>query len=392
MTPNRRKILKIAAATTASMILPLHSTFGILHAQNRDRVRLAVIGTGSRGKGLLNILKDLDFIEIVAICDTLAFRLKDAQQIAPKAKTYSSHLELLNHPHLDAVIISTPLSSHAEIAMDSIDAKVHIYCEKTLTKGSADTLALLEKVRANHKKIFQTGHQFHSSRLYSHIVEKIQDGQIGVVTSVEAQWNRNGNWRRPVSDPQFERQINWRLYREYSSGLLAELSSHQIDFVNWFTGAVPEKVTGFGGIDYWKDGRETYDNTHVIYAYPRGIKASFTCLTSNAKDGYQIKVFGDKASIIIDRNEAWEFPEGQYDKKYADVDGVSGATKNWVAGKGKSISVDHIEPTKQSLIDFRNSIINSTKPMSDVFSGANTALAVDMGIRAMDTNQPIFWK
>ena len=77
MTPNRRKILKIAAATTASMILPLHSTFGILHAQNRDRVRLAVIGTGSRGKGLLNILKDLDFIEIVAICDTLAFRLKD---------------------------------------------------------------------------------------------------------------------------------------------------------------------------------------------------------------------------------------------------------------------------------------------------------------------------
>ena len=66
------------------------------------------------------------------------------------------------------------------------------------------------------------------------------------------------------------------MYREYSFGLLAELSSHQIDFVNWVFNSNPSKVSGFGGIDYWKDGRETYDNTHVVYAYPNGVKASFT--------------------------------------------------------------------------------------------------------------------
>jgi len=392
MMPNRRKFLKIAAVGSASMILPLNNSFGILHARNSERVRVAVVGTGSRGKGLLNILKDLSFIEIVAICDTLPFRLKEAQGIVPKAKAYSQHLELLDHSGLDAVVISTPLNSHMQIVMDAIDAKMHIYCEKTLAKGSADTLAILEKVKSHHSKVFQTGHQFHSSRLYSHIVEKIQDGQIGTVTSVQAQWNRNGDWRRPVSDPRLERQINWRMYREYSSGLLAELSSHQIDFVNWFTQSEPEKVTGFGGIDFWKDGRETYDNTHVIYAYPKGIKASFTCLTANSKDDYQIKVFGDKATIIINRNQAWEFPEGQYDKEYGDVDGVTGATTNWMAGKGKSISIDHIEPTKQALVDFRDAIINSSMPLSNVFSGANTALAVDMGVRSMDTNKTIYWK
>ena len=53
---------------------------------------------------------------------------------------------------------------------------------------------------------------------------------------MRAQWHRNSNWRRPVPDPKFERLINWRMYKEYSGGLLAELASHQIDVANWAFG------------------------------------------------------------------------------------------------------------------------------------------------------------
>jgi predicted dehydrogenase len=392
MTPKRRNFLKMSAGASAALVFPFSSAFGILQSKNKERVRIGIIGVGSRGQGLMKILMQLDFIEIVAVCDLLQFRFKEAHIISPKSTAYLNHLDLLNHHGLDAVIISSPLNTHAEIAMDAVDAKVHIYCEKTMVKGYPDTLKLVKKVESNHSKVFQTGHQYHSSRLYSHIVEKIQDGQIGKVTAVDAQWNRNGNWRRPVSDPTLERNINWRMYREYSYGLLAELSSHQIDFVNWFLKSQPEKVTGFGGIDYWKDGRETYDNTHVIYAYPDGVKATFTCLTANAKDDYQIKVFGDEGTIIIGRNQAWEYPEGKYNKTYGEVDGVSGATMNWEEGKGSPIQLKHLEPTKQALIDFRDAIINSTKPLSNIISGAKTSLAIDMGIRAMDTNQTIYSK
>ena len=288
------------------------------------------------------------------------------------------------------MIISTPLNTHAAIAADAIDADVHVYCEKTMVKGDDATLKLYEKIK-DHKKIFQTGHQYHSSRLYAHVVEMIQGGEIGVVSAVHAQWNRNGNWRRPVPDPKFERQINWRMYREYSYGLTAELSSHQIDFCNWFMEAHPEKVTGFGDISYWKDGRETYDNTHLIYSYPKGVKASFTCLTSNAKDDYQIKVLGDKGSIIIDYQNAWKYPEGKYEKKMGDVDGVSGATASWTEGKGTPIDYSHTEPTRQALEDFRTAIIENRMPLSNFKSGAKVAFAVDMGIRAMDTNQVVNW-
>lgn len=366
--------------------------FSILHSTSVEHLKVGVIGTGSRGQGLMRILNKIEGMELVALCDTLSFRLEKAKGIAPRAKKYSNHTDLLNHKDLDAVIICTPLSTHAAIASDAIDANVHIYCEKTMVKGDADTLKLVQKVGQQHTKVFQTGHQYHSSRLYQHIVEMIQGGGIGKISSIEAQWNRNGNWRRPVPDPKFERQINWRMYREYSYGLTAELSSHQIDFSNWLLNENPHKVAGFGGIDYWKDGRETYDNTHLIYTYPSGVKASFTCLTSNAKDDYLIKVHGDKGTVIIDYQKAWKYPEGKYNKVMGDVDGVSGATASWTEGRGNPIDYNHKEPSRQALEDFKFAILNNTAPLSNIKSGAAVALAVDMGIRAMDTEQVVSWE
>ena len=391
MSSRRSFIKKSVLTASIPVFAPNTELFSILKGAPSDQLNIGVIGTGARGQGLINIINRIKGIELIAICDTLQFRLNEASSLAPKAKQYSNHQEMLLLKNLDAVIISTPLNTHAAIASDAVDASVHIYCEKTMVKGYKDTLGLIKKVKNGYNKIFQTGHQYHSSRLYSHIVDIIQAGEIGQVIAIESQWNRNGNWRRPVPNPKFERQINWRMYREYSYGLTAELSSHQIDFCNWLLKANPIKVTGFGGIDYWKDGRETYDNTHLIYTYPNGVKASFTCLTSNAKDDYQIKVMGDKATIIINTNKAWIYPEGKYDKVMGDVDGVTGATESWTEGKGNSIDFEHKEPTRQALEDFRESIINNTNPKSNINSGADVSFAVDMGIRAMDLSEVVSW-
>ncbi|MDG1344085.1 MAG: Gfo/Idh/MocA family oxidoreductase [Flavobacteriaceae bacterium] len=389
---SRRSFIKKGALTASIPIFaPNTELFSILKGAPSDQLNIGVIGTGGRGQGLINIINRIEGIELIAICDTLPFRLSEAASLAPKAKQFSNHQEMLLLKNLDAVIISTPLSTHAAIASDAVDASVHIYCEKTMVKGDQDTLDLIQKVENNHKKVFQTGHQYHSSRLYSHVVEMIQAGDIGQVIAINAQWNRNGNWRRHVPNPKLERQINWRMYREYSYGLTAELSSHQIDFCNWLLQDNPKKVAGFGGIDYWKDGRETYDNTNLIYSYANGVKASFTCLTSNAKDDYQIKVMGDKATVIINYDKAWKYPEGKYNKVMGDVDGVSGATQSWTEGKGNLINFNHLEPTRQALEDFKSSIINNTIPLSNLKSGAAVSFAVDMGIRAMDLKQVVSW-
>jgi predicted dehydrogenase len=114
-------------------------------------------------------------------------------------------------------------------------------------------------------------------------------------------------------------------------------------------------------------------------------------LTGNAKDDYKIHVMGDKGTMVLDYAKAWFYPEGSYTKKYGDVDGVSGATTNWEAGKGIPLDFDHIDPTQQALEDFRDSIVKGTPPLSDVISGAKVSYAIDMGIRAMDQNKTIEW-
>jgi predicted dehydrogenase len=114
-------------------------------------------------------------------------------------------------------------------------------------------------------------------------------------------------------------------------------------------------------------------------------------LTANAKDDYKIHVLGDKGSYILDYSKAWFYPEGSYQKKYGDVDGVSGATTNWEEGKGVPVAFKHLDPTRQALMDFRDAIIDSKEPLSNVISGAKTAFAIDMGIRAMDQEKTIYW-
>jgi len=368
----------MALATSTSVLGNFMSFNG-----SSDAINIGVIGTGDRGGGLIPVLNRIDGINVTACCDVLPFRLENGLAQAGNApKAYTDYRKLLDNKDIDAVLIATPFNTHSQIAIDSIDAGKHVYSEKTMAKGYSGIDSLVQKV-SQSSQIFQTGHQYHSSRLYNHVVDLIKNGEIGKITAFECQWNRNGNWRRSVPRPELERDINWRMYKEYSGGLVAELCSHQIDFVNWVLEETPEKVMGVGGIDYWKDGRETFDNIHLIYSYPEGVKATFTCLTSNSLDDYQIKVMGDKGTIILDYEKAWFYPEANYKKEIGNVDGVSGATKQWEQGKGIPIKVEHAEPSKQALLDFRDNIINNSIPESNIITGANTAFCVQMGLDAM---------
>jgi len=374
-------IVKGSLASSAALYAPTVLGYGTFSAN--ETINIGVIGTGDRGGGLIPFINQIPNMQVVACCDIIPFRLSSGlSKVEGKAKGYSDYKKMLEDKDVDAVLVATPFSTHSKIAIDALKAGKHVYGEKTMAKGY-EGIAELVSAADESNSIFQTGHQYHSSRLYSHVVDEIKNGKIGKITAFECQWNRNGNWRRPVPDPKWERMINWRMYREFSGGLLAELCSHQLDFANWVMGAMPEKVMGIGGIDYWKDGRETYDNIHLIYSYPEGVRASFTCLTSNAMGDYKVKVMGDKGTYILDYAKAWFYPEGSYEKKIGEVDGVSGATLNWDQGRGIPLRFDHEDPSKQALIDFRDNIVNNTLPVSNAKTGAMAATCVQMGLDAM---------
>lgn len=239
------------------------------------------------------------------------------------------------------------------------------------------------------KQTVAIGYQYRSAPLYQKAIKYIQEGKIGKLVAFECHYNRNGDWRKPVPSPELERVINWRMYREYSGGLLAELCSHQMDFVHWALQAAPAQVIGTGGIDYWKDGRETYDNIHLIYSYANGIKASFTSLTSNAMEGFKIKALGDAGSIILDFENGWFYPENVENKTWGNMDGVSGATTNWDAGKGIPMDLKASNPTQRALEDFYASVVHGRAIASPVETAAVTARAVQMGLDAMYSGETV---
>jgi predicted dehydrogenase len=116
------------------------------------------------------------------------------------------------------------------------------------------------------------------------------------------------------------------MYRESSGGPLAELAAHQIDVANWVFDAHPIAVMATGGIDYWKDGRETYDNVQAIFEYPGGRKLVWTNVLWNGHDKFHEEIIGDQGTLNI------TLGKGMYYREPVTKVSKPGAKENWWAG------------------------------------------------------------
>ncbi len=398
---DRRKFIGVSGLALTSFALG--TTENNAHgSDHKAPVRIGVIGTGGRGNWLIKIINDLPDMKITACCDVLPFRLEEGAELTGKGtRIYADYRKLLDDPKVDAVVIATPLSEHFQMAMDAIDAGKHVYCEKTMTLTIDQALKLTEKVKSSRIK-FQVGYQHRYNPLYHNIYTTIHEGYLGKITHAEAHWNRNGNWRRPVPKPEYERMINWRMYKEYSGGLMAELCSHQIDIIDYVLDSHALKISGFGGIDYWKDGRETFDNIYTIFEYPEGIKASFNSITTNSYESFNIKIYGTKATIVVKgeaNHQGYIYPEPQaIEELKSQVDGISSATMQ-ILERGEPIPIlvpgfpeGDIGPTSAALSHFAGCILEDGDVIANVDFGRKSAVAVSMANNAMRTGAIEIWK
>lgn len=379
----RRNFIKKTGITAGALLL--HNTFlkAVTPYLIADKINIGVIGCGDRGTGLMHVLQQLpDLYQIKAICDVLDFRLENAKKISPVATPLKDYRKLLDNKDIHAIIIAVPLNQHFQIAKDALNAGKHVYLEKTMTFNTDQAIELVKLVQAKPKQILQVGHQYRYTPLYFKVKEMINNNYLGKVTQIDCRWDRNGNWRRPVPDASLERQVNWRMYKEYSGGLPAELLSHQIDFVNWAFDTHVDKVYGTGGIDFYKDGRETYDNVQAVLRYDKdGMIGNFGATCANSHDGYLFKFKGSKGSISLLVDEAVYYPEKETLKEYHQtVDGVTGATRiTWNKDGGIPILT---EPLKDgswyALNDFHKCVSLLEQPTSNAYTGAKTAITVHM--------------
>lgn len=347
---SRRTFVKAAGAAAAVAVAAKYATAPAIHkvrAQN-NQVQYGFIGPGSRGLRLIQRhLTKIDAGRCVAVCDVYEPNLDEAAKtFGTNPDKYKDYRELLARKDVEAVFITVPLYLHYPIMRDALLAGKHVFCEKSLVFTPPEYHGLKKIAEERPSQIVQVGLQRRYSQFYELAENMIRKGTIGEITNIYGMWHRNSNWRRPLQDPSLEKQINWRMYREFSGGLTAELASHQIDIADRMMGEGPEYVAGVGGLDYYKDGRDIYDNIHLMFVYPSGKKFQYSSIGTNAHLPYGglkgMREFGEvikgtEGSIEITLGKAMWYREPEVAKK---TEEAGKAKENWVAGS----TVTNVKP------------------------------------------------
>ncbi|GAB1416191.1 Gfo/Idh/MocA family oxidoreductase [Paludibacter sp.] len=296
---NRRTFIRNAGMASGAVLLtasPWLSAFSEAKQTQNHIARIGVIGPGSRGQFLMSFLKKNPKADVVAICDIYQPSIDEALKIYPKAKVYKDYRKLLEDKTVDAVVIATPLYTHFNIAIDAFDAGKHVFCEKALAMTIEECFKMYHK-HCETGKVFFVGQQRLYDPRYIRAMEMIHAGIFGSIEAIRTFWFRNNDWRRQVPSPDLERHINWRLYSEYSKGLMTELACHQIQIGTWALRDIPNKVMGHGAITFWKDGREVYDNVSCIYIFDNGVKLNFDSVISNQFYGLEEQILGNLGTV-----------------------------------------------------------------------------------------------
>ena len=322
----RRNFLKALAGVPA--VAALGAAAVIRGPIRGGPVKFAVIGTGDMGSGHLKQIQK-QFVDLRALCDINPRRRQAASAALvgagwPKPQEYDDWREMLEKEDLEAVLIATPLWTHADIAVGCLDAGKHVLCEKMMAKSEVDCHRMIEAARRN-RRLLEIGYQRYYNPMYQAAYESIiKPGLLGEVYHARLAWHRNATWRKneepPSPDfdpnkwgyPDWEHLLNWRMYRKYSEGLIAELGSHQVTAASWFFDAAPEAVYTAGGVSRFKDGREVFDHVYSTFEYPGGRTATFSSIQSNAfEDAYEM-FMGTKGTLILKHEvEAYLFSEGE---------------------------------------------------------------------------------
>ena len=313
----------VQTATAAAGLIMTVPAWAQETPASSDDLKVAIIGPGSQGRLLMTMSLKIPGIRYVAVCDIWAYHQKYARNILKKydhlVNVYEDYRELLDKERdLDAVIVATPDWMHAEHAIACLQAGKHVYCEKEMSSTVAGARRMVLAARETGK-LLQIGHQRRSQPRYWHALRMIEKDKIlGRVTHTYGQWNRGRllelGWpKNQLVLPETLKRYgygsmdefrNWRWYRKYSGGPMADLGSHQIDIFNWFLRVMPKSVLASGGLDYYTEqpGRDWYDNVMAIYEYQTEagpVRSFYEVLNTTSHGGFYEQFMGDEGSLVI---------------------------------------------------------------------------------------------
>ncbi len=426
---NRRKFIKQSVLSTAGLSIG-NEVFSAPFSQkvlwSNNKIRVGFIGLGNRGSQLLNWFMQNDDVEIAAFCDVYEpYISRDRSLVSKKylemgkvpkmneslssnVKRYKDYRELIAQKDIDAVCISTPDHWHALQTIHSFEAGKHVYVEKPLTITIQEGREMIN-AQKKYGKVCAVGLNRRGSPIYQELVQKVQEGVIGKVTTARAQRTSNMfpngiGILKPAAPP---KDFDWnmwlgprdfrpyqynmapyffRWWKEYSSQM-GNWGVHYMDVIRWMMGeSAPMAITANGGKYAVQDDRNIPDTMEVLFEMPSKAIIKFSIHEANGGGGImggEVELNGSKGNLIASQ-EGYEITPSR-----------SGQFQSWdnlVAPSDKKLNgLGSNDSTFNLIRNFLDCIKTGQEPLCTLEEGHRSTCFAHLANISLELRQRIEW-
>ena len=309
LSSTRRQFLQRSAAASAALAAS-GSIVRAAHTGVDETLRIGLVGCGGRGAGAaLDALYADSNAKLVAVGDTFADRCTEAldamlldegvgdRVAVEKDKIFTGFdaYKQVVDSGVDVVLLATPPHFRPEHFEYAVSKDKHCFVEKPVATdipGLHRMAAACDVARSKNLSVV-SGLCWRYDPGVKETIQRIQDGAIGEILSIESSYNTNTLWHRGDKPDwsRMEYQIrNWLYYTWLSGDMICEQAVHSIDKTAWLLGdASPKSAFALGGRQQRTDKKygNIYDHFAVFYEYPGGQRVYLTC---RQQDGCSLKV------------------------------------------------------------------------------------------------------
>ena len=231
-------------------------------------VQVGIIGLGELGtRHALAVKERIPAGELAAICsrrETTVERFVREHGEVPHV--YTSYEEMLGNSELDAILIVTPVSTHAEFVIKALEAGFHAFVEKPLGLTTEEAARVLKVAESRPAQILMTGFMRRYDPSYREAKQKIERGQIG--TPIIYRGYSLDKDASPVSSPERADQ---------NGPWFPEMLVHDVDLARWFLGSEVETIRAIGGCYKHKEFEafNDVDNACTLMSFANGAMGMF---------------------------------------------------------------------------------------------------------------------
>lgn len=264
------------------------------------KLKVGIVGLGAIGGGVhVPILKGLDRVEVVGVCDTVKEKA-DKYGAELQTQAYYHVVDLFDESGLDAIIIAVPHYDHTAIAIEAFERGIHVLCEKPIAVHVNDAKAIIaayEKAKAKKPDlIFGIMFQERTLPFHRKLKEIVASGELGRlmrVTWVNTKWFRSqlyfdsGDWRATWAGE--------------GGGILTNQCPHNLDLYQWLFG-MPSHVHGFAHIGKYHN-IEVEDEVTAYFEHENGMIGHFIVTTAESPGTNRMEIVGEFGNLIFENDK-----------------------------------------------------------------------------------------